>query len=379
MSRQLDILALEPYFGGARRNMLETLVRCSRHRWTLLTLPPRRMERRLAAAAHWFAEQIARSDVGPIDVLFTCDAINLGDLYQLCPAVVDHPSVVYFHCHQLPDLSKANNDVCHDLTNLTTATAATEIWFNSRHHVQAFMDGVQALVKVHPELQSYDPLSELQGKVKHVPPPVDLVLASETGDELPIACEPSTIFVDTRDADVPLLNAALEILYDLQNEIHLLVTGPAAGLSARFPIKVIAEHSVTAQVRGLLSARAYVSTKISALFDEMAVRALLLMRGPVLPNVGFYRELLPRHLHAGCLYHYSAEGLASGIHAALVRPPKFQAQDVASQLHPFDAMTACADIDDRLDQLAEGHRSGEGRQPKEKPKVSLHRRPVSNA
>ena len=42
--------------------MLETLVHYSKHRWTVLKLPPRRIERRLTAAAHWFAEMIERRD-----------------------------------------------------------------------------------------------------------------------------------------------------------------------------------------------------------------------------------------------------------------------------------------------------------------------------
>ena len=40
-SAQIDILALEPFYGGARRIMLDALIHCSRHRWTLLKLPPR--------------------------------------------------------------------------------------------------------------------------------------------------------------------------------------------------------------------------------------------------------------------------------------------------------------------------------------------------
>src|SRR5438477_13123292 len=59
MSSQLDILALEPFYGGIRRSMLETVVRLSRHRWTLLKLPPRRIERRLTTAANWFSEQLS--------------------------------------------------------------------------------------------------------------------------------------------------------------------------------------------------------------------------------------------------------------------------------------------------------------------------------
>src|SRR5438105_2035135 len=102
MSRQLDILALEPFYGGGRRHMLETLVHYSRHRWTLLKLPPRRIERRLTAAAHWFAEQLTRHWVGRVDVMFTSEALNLADLYRLMPNLLKKPSVVYFHNNQLP-------------------------------------------------------------------------------------------------------------------------------------------------------------------------------------------------------------------------------------------------------------------------------------
>src|SRR5437762_3477131 len=120
MSSQLDILALEPFYGGGRRDMLETVIRCSRHRWTLLKLPPRRIERRLTAAAHWFAEQLSRHWVGRIDVLFTSEALNLADFYRLMPTLLKKPSVVYFHSNQLPGrYDNAPNPL--DIVNLNTA------------------------------------------------------------------------------------------------------------------------------------------------------------------------------------------------------------------------------------------------------------------
>src|SRR5688500_2305489 len=133
MSKQLDILALEPFFGGGRRHMLETLIHYSRHRWTLLKLPPRRIERRLTAAAHWFAEQLSRHWVGRVDLLFTSEAMNLADLYRLMPTLLKKPSVVYFHANQLPH-PNATSDSPLEMANLNTAAAATEIWFNSLFH-----------------------------------------------------------------------------------------------------------------------------------------------------------------------------------------------------------------------------------------------------
>ena len=103
MSSRLEILALEPFFGGSRRAMLEAIMRGSRHQWTLMKLPARRMERRLEAAAQWFAEQMSRHDFGKADVVFTSEALNLFELQRLVPRLARRPAVVYFHDNQLPE------------------------------------------------------------------------------------------------------------------------------------------------------------------------------------------------------------------------------------------------------------------------------------
>src|ERR1044071_2847356 len=149
MPTQLDILCLEPFYGGIRKIMLETMIKCSRHKWTLLKLPPRRIERRLSAASVWFAEQLSRHWVGSIDLLFTSEALNLADLYRLMPDLIKKPSVVYFHANQLP-VPGSNAQTRFDLVNLNTAAAATEIWFNSLYHTQSFLTKASALVRKYP-------------------------------------------------------------------------------------------------------------------------------------------------------------------------------------------------------------------------------------
>src|SRR5687768_7035350 len=180
MSRQLDILALEPFFGGGRRNMLETLVHYSRHRWTVLKLPPRRMERRLTAAAHWFAEQLTRHWVGRVDLLFTSDALNLADLYRLMPQLMKKPAVVYFHANTLPEKGRDKQGP-HDLVNLSTATAANEIWFNSMYHLKNFLVKAGGVVDKYPELSGQNPMPTLTAKAHLMAPPVDLNWVREVG------------------------------------------------------------------------------------------------------------------------------------------------------------------------------------------------------
>src|SRR3954471_5438963 len=179
MSKQLDILALEPFYGGGRRLMLETLVRYSRHRWTVLKLPPRRIERRLTAAAHWFAEQLTRHWVGRGDFLFASEALNLSDMLRLMPALAKKPNVVYFHSNQLPPVTSRSESPL-DLVNLNTAAAAGEIWFNSIYHLRAFLAKASAFVDRHPELSGRNPMPELMAKAHVMHPPVDLSFVTES-------------------------------------------------------------------------------------------------------------------------------------------------------------------------------------------------------
>src|SRR5690349_397381 len=130
-TKQLDILALEPFHGGVRRAMLDAISRCSRHRWGLLKLPPRRLERRQMVAATWFAEHLSRNGIGKVDLIFASEALNLADFLRLRPELAKRPSVVYFHETQLPDPAYELPESPTDLVNLNSAMAATEIWFNS--------------------------------------------------------------------------------------------------------------------------------------------------------------------------------------------------------------------------------------------------------
>src|SRR3954452_522809 len=207
MAKQLDILALEPFYGGIRRSMLETVVRCSRHRWTVLKLPPRRIERRLTTAANWFSEQLSRHWVGHFDLLFTSEALNLSSLYQLMPGLAKQPSVVYFHSNQLPLPSMTALQPA-DLVNLSTAAAATEIWFNSRYHLRTFLARAAGLVERTPELLSHNPMHSITRKVQLMLPPVDTGVVAEVRSTEKIDRLNNTLFVETRDADVSLLNTA---------------------------------------------------------------------------------------------------------------------------------------------------------------------------
>jgi hypothetical protein len=349
--------------------MLETLVRCSRHRWTVLTLPPRRMERRLAASAHWFAEQLSRQWVGHTDVIFTSDGLNLTDLHRLKPGLAHHPSVVYFHRNQLPDPSLVTLDPTQDLANLSSATAASEIWFNSKYHARSFLSNLELLIETHSELSTGSVYRDIKAKLRLVPPPIDIVAAQEMASNAPVQRDPDAVFIETRNANIELLNGALDLLCKMKQKLTLITVGAAAGLMSEYPRTIIPEHDLPGQIRGMLAATAFASAQIASPFDEFAVRAMALGCHPVLPHSGVYPEMLPTNLHESCLYDMTPESLAHHIREAIYLLPHYSVDELMSQLPNYNAIQACKVIDDRLDALAHAH-------PAERPLIPKRSRPA---
>ena len=351
MSRQLDILALEPFFGGGRRHMLETLIHYSRHRWTLLKLPPRRIERRLTAAAHWFAEQLTRHWVGRVDLLFTSEALNLADLYRLMPTLSKNPSVVYFHSNQLPHPSVVSDNPL-DVANLNTATAANEIWFNSMYHLRDFFGRAASLVARHPELSGRDPIADITAKAHLMPPPVDFTTINELVAHGPPPRNPRAIFVDTRYANVKVLNAALQAINRRGEKFELITIGPVEELSPDQPRITLPEQDEIAHVKAMLRCGIFVSVKDGCPCDYRAVRALAAGCWPVTPATGCYHELIPQRIHGHTLYDGSGMDLAHRIQDVWhLEPPSGYEDDQATILSQFDPMYACRAFDERLEQL----------------------------
>lgn len=351
MSNRLDILALEPFYGGIRRSMLETLIKHSRHRWTLLKLPPRRIERRLTTASVWFAEQLSRHWTGAVDVLFTSEALNLADLHRLLPQLVQKPSVVYFHNNQLPDPT-ATHDSPLDLINLNTATAATEVWFNSMYHVRVFLARANALVRRHPELSGMNPIPELTGKATVMVPPVDIPQVREMHEHEKIVRGKRTVFVETRDANNRLLNSVMNLLRRRGEQFQLITVGPVEELSPDLPRITLPEADEAAHARGLLQSSIFLSTRFDAPCDQHAIRGLAAGCWPLCPQMGFYREILPDSMHSTCLHDGNVDHLASRLMDVwlLERPAGYEAR-LEELLKKYDPRTASSAIDDRLEQL----------------------------
>ncbi len=165
----MRVLALEPYYGGSHKAFLDAWLPESRHRWTLLTLPPFKWKWRMRHGAITLAGRIEELLAAgeSWDVVFCSDMLNLAELRGLAPSAVSSlPAVAYFHENQLtyPVQVEKERDLHFGLTNLTTALAARAVWFNSAFHRDEFLGAVPRMLRRMPDYQPFDAVEKIRAR-----------------------------------------------------------------------------------------------------------------------------------------------------------------------------------------------------------------------
>lgn len=174
----MRILALEPYYGGSHRAFLDGWAKYSAHEWTLLTLPATKWKWRMRHAALTFAAELDnRMQRGESwDLLLCSDMLNLAEFRGL----VDQrlrvlPAVAYFHENQLtyPVRVEQERDYHFAMTNVTTALAATAVWFNSAFHRDSFLDASETFLRRMPDYQPLEAITHIRDKTEIFPPGIE--------------------------------------------------------------------------------------------------------------------------------------------------------------------------------------------------------------
>lgn len=322
----MRVLALEPYYGGSHRAFLDAWIAGSRHRWTLLTLPAYKWKWRMRHAAITFAAELAeRSAAGEgWDVMWCSDMLDLAELRGLAPSAVHVlPAVAYFHENQLtyPVRVERERDLHFGLTNLTTALAAAEVWFNSAFHRDELLAAVQAMLKRMPDYQPFGAAEEIRAKSRVVPQGIEAMPAREARRSGPLR-----ILWAARwefDKDPETFFAALEIARSAGVEFRLDVLGekfrrvPQVFARARetFADAVVRWGYLPRRedyLRALAEADVVVSTARHEFFGVGIVEAVAAGAFPLVPRRLAYPEILDGLENAGeFFYDGSARSLAA--------------------------------------------------------------------
>jgi glycosyltransferase involved in cell wall biosynthesis len=181
MSERLRILALEPYYGGSHRAVLDGLVERLDAEWTLLTLPARKWKWRMRGAAITMAEQTrslaqTRSCARPFDVIFASTFVNLAEFRGMAGAgIAQIPAIVYFHENQLvyPNRHIAEWDFQFPLTNITSALSAEHCVFNTAWNRDMFCAEIPGFLAEFPDHQPKGVAEKIVAKSSVIAPPFD--------------------------------------------------------------------------------------------------------------------------------------------------------------------------------------------------------------
>ncbi|RKX25490.1 MAG: DUF3524 domain-containing protein [Candidatus Zixiibacteriota bacterium] len=302
----MKILALEPYNGGSHRAFLEGWSDVSNHQWTILGLPPRKWKWRMRHAAITLADEVSKlvRDGQSWDILFCSDMLNLAEFRGLSESSISTlPSVVYFHENQLtyPVQVEQERDFHFGLTNLTTALAADQVWFNSAYHRSSFLDALRSVLRKMPDYQCLDKVESVRNKSLVKPQGIDRMPERAAQREGP----PRILWAARWEHDKnPQL--FFDALHDLRNsgiDFQVSVIGqqfdhvPDVFTTAQIELADRIDHWGFQETRddyvaALLDADIVVSTADHEFFGVSIVEAVSAGAHPMLPNRLAYPEIL---------------------------------------------------------------------------------------
>ncbi len=365
----MNILALEPYYGGSHRAMLDGWISHSRHHWTLLTLPPHKWKWRMRHAAVTLAELVGKQQAASRqwDVLFASDMLNLAEFLGLIGDGVRRlPAVVYFHENQLtyPVRHDDRRDLHFALTNMTTALAADQVWFNSAYHRDTFLESLGTLLRGMPDNRMPHVPQMIREKSSVQPPGIE-VFSSRMSRPL----GPMRILWAARwehDKDPRTFFKAIEILLSHGVEFRISVIGeqfrevPEVFAVAQ---KTFAERidrwgyqrNRSEYEAALTEADVVVSTAVHEFFGISMIEAMSAGARPLLPQRLAYPEILAPLGSAAAefLYDGSADQLASRLQAVAIGadPGTWTADRIGCVCERFDWDRRSDEMDSRLENM----------------------------
>jgi glycosyltransferase involved in cell wall biosynthesis len=328
----MNVLALEPWYGGSHRSFLDGLVEHSEHTLRTLTMPGRFWRWRMEGGGITLARKVraAVAEGFEPDVVFATNAVNLPAVLALArPHLDDVPVLLYFHENELtaalPEGEKRER--AHAMTNYLSALAADRVAFNSRFHFEEFIEGLPLLLRDFPDFTNMHTIRDVREKSTVLHRGIDLAAhdaydaPAESSTGRGTSHEPPVILWNQRWDHAKNPEAffrTMNRLDDAGSTFRLILAGrhfreqPEAFERAfeRYADRILhygyaedfAEYS-----RLLHRADVVVSTARHEFFGVAIMEAIYCGCHPLLPNRLSYPELVPgtHHeplLHAPVLY-----------------------------------------------------------------------------
>ena len=322
----MNVLALEPYYGGSHRVFLDGLVAHSKHTLRTITMPARFWKWRMHGGAVTLAQktvQLLEEGFKP-DLIFATDMVNLPAYLALVRHHLAHvPVVLYFHENQLtyPLPEGVTRDYTYAYINYLSAMAADRILFNSHFHFDQFMEALPVMLRLFPDFTHLQNVQHIRQKSQVLYPGIDLEAHDRyahvrTKKSWGPGMEPPVILWNHRweyDKNPAAFFRIMNRLDDAGFSFRLILAGehfeeqPPEFEQAlrRYPNRILhygyaedfAEYSTL-----LHQADIVVSTAVHEFFGIAMMEAIYCGCHPLLPERLTYPELIPERLHEPLLH-----------------------------------------------------------------------------
>ncbi|MFO7732012.1 MAG: DUF3524 domain-containing protein [Spirochaetia bacterium] len=315
----LNILFIEPFYGGSHKAFADGLTAHSQHNFTLFTLPARYWKWRMRGAAL----EVARAIPNPekFDLLCAASMLSLADLKALWGAACP-PLVAYYHENQLnyPLSPGETRDFHYGFTDITTGLAADSLIFNSHYHRNTFFDELPGFIRHMPDTKPLWVVNALLPKSTVLYPGIETPVKP---DSRPAQQDPKGPLVlwNHRWEHDKNPESFFNVLFSLSDRgfgFRAAVAGeqftryPAVFDQAKQRLGDKMEHFGYLKSRteyNLLLQRAdiVVSTAYQENFGLSIAEAAAAGCFPLLPERLSYPEIIPKEYHPSCLYNDDTE------------------------------------------------------------------------
>jgi glycosyltransferase involved in cell wall biosynthesis len=348
----LRILALEPYYGGSHRAVLDGLVERMTplgYSFDLLTLPPRKWKWRMRGAAITMAEQArALHDAGSRwDLIFASTFINLAEFVALAgEAVAGVPRIVYFHENQLlyPVRHTAEWDFQFPLTNITSALVADACLFNTRYNLDGFVAEIPGFLKAFPDHQPQGVAERIAEHSEVLAPPFDpapLDAAPPARGSRPRVIwphrweydkDPEAFFAAVGVLAAEGLDFEVAVAGQSFRETEALVAEAASALGDRL-VHLGEPESRNAYARLLASSDIAVSTARNEFFGLAMIEACYAGCAPLVPDRLAYPELYPAEMR-----YRNGQELVARLRGLILERPEPGTARALGAMYTFEAL-----------------------------------------
>ncbi|MEE9270089.1 MAG: DUF3524 domain-containing protein [Candidatus Krumholzibacteria bacterium] len=373
----MNIVLLEPFYTGSHASWAEGLAAHSRHRVEILELSGSHWKWRMHGGAVTLAERFLAGGYRP-DFLLATDMLDMGAFLALTRKVTAGiPTAIYFHENQLTypwspkDRDKRRAwDRHYSFINFVSALACDRVFFNSRYHMNSFLEALPVFLRQFPDHQELGQVAVIRRKCEVLPLGFDLHSLDAAGDR------PATEGVKS-PRPLVLWNHRWE--YDKNPEDFFAALQLVAGRGRAFDVALVGEVFDVVPAPFLAGASAlgeriihsgYVAsrreyagwlwrshilpvTSNQDFFGGSVLEAMYCGCFPILPRRLAYPELIPEERYSACFYEEFDE-LVEKLDEAVCNFTSLETHDLREAARRYDWRDTAPLYDERFEAVRRG-------------------------